>query len=69
MSMKNSGRPRRPCMIRATIAWLMTGSVAPVEVTTMSTLASAVCSSSHCTGVPLSARARSWARAQVRLAT
>ena len=69
MSMKNKGRPRRPCMIRATVGRVITGSVAPVDVTTMSTLASAVSSSSHGTGVPLRVRARSWARAQVRLAT
>jgi hypothetical protein len=56
-------------MTRVTAARVMTGSAAPVEVTTMSTLASAVGSSSHGTAVPDSARARSWARDHVRLAT
>ena len=57
MSMKNSDRPRRPCMTRWTISRRMTGSGAPVDVMTMSTAASAVVSSSNGTAVPDSARA------------
>ena len=56
-------------MTRATAAARTTGSLAPVEVTTMSTLASAVSISSHGTAVPDSARASSCARAHVRLVT
>jgi hypothetical protein len=69
MSMKNSGRPRRSCMTRLTAARVMTGSGAPVDVTTMSTAPRAVSSSSHGTAVPDRARASSCDRAQVRLAT
>ena len=53
----------------AAVDIVITSTGAPVDVTTISTAASAVGSSSHGTAVPDSARARSWARAQVRLAT
>ena len=69
MSMKNSGRPRRPCMTRWTMSRPIKGSGAPVDVMTISTAASAVESSSNGTAVPESVRAISWARAQVRLVT
>src|SRR5712691_8629072 len=64
MSMKKSGRPRRLWTRGWTNSRRITGSGAPVEVITMSTVASAVASSSKGTAVPASARASSWARAQ-----
>src|SRR5947207_2482345 len=58
MSMKNNGGARRPCMTRWTIARVTIGSGAPVEVSTMSTPASATSSSANGTAAPGSEESR-----------
>ena len=68
MSMKKSGR-RRPCMSPCTMGRVTRGTLAPVEVMTMSTALMAEVSSSKGTAVPARARAISWARLHVRLVT
>jgi hypothetical protein len=67
ISLKNSGRSRRRALSPATLARVRNGRGAAVEVMTMSTSPTAPSVSSNGTAVPPSARASSWARAQVRM--